>query len=141
MSSSSSITRTRCVVIPLSYRAGAAFSTQPAEGRGVARILIHEPHPDVRVLLEAVVRRAGHEPVGRGELTNGDTPELMILEPASADGLAAAAKLRRRLEDLPIICASIEPPNVATRALHPVAYLLKPFRLGELETAIAAALS
>ena len=107
----------------------------------MARILISEPHPDLRVLLEAVVRRAGHEPVGRGELTNGDTPELMILEPASADGLAAAAKLRRRLEDLPIICASIEPPNVATRALHPVAYLLKPFRLGELETAIAAALS
>jgi DNA-binding response OmpR family regulator len=107
----------------------------------MARILIHEPHPDVRVLLEAVVRRAGHEPVGRGELTSDETPELMILEPASADGLAAAAKLRRRLEDLPIICASIEPPNIATRALEPVAYLLKPFRLGELESAIADALS
>ena len=106
----------------------------------MARILIHEPHPDVRVLLEAVVRRAGHEPVGRGELTSDETPELMILEPASAEGLAAAAKLRRRFEDLPIICASIEPPNVATKALEPAAYLLKPFRLGELESAIAAAL-
>ena len=107
----------------------------------MARILIHEPHPDVRVLLEAVVRRAGHEPVGRGELTSDDTPELMILEPASADGLAAAAKLRRRLEDLPIICASIEPPNGASKALEPVAYLLKPFRLGDLEAAIASALA
>jgi DNA-binding response OmpR family regulator len=107
----------------------------------MARILIHEPHPDVRVLLEAVVRRAGHEPVGRGELTNGDTPELMILEPASADGLAAAARLRRRLEDLPIICASIEPPSLATKALAPIAYLVKPFRLGELEAAIASALA
>jgi DNA-binding response OmpR family regulator len=106
----------------------------------MARILIHEPHPDVRVLLEAVVRRTGHEPVGRGELTSDETPELMILEPASADGLAAAAKLRRRFEDLPIICASIEPPNLATKALAPVAYLLKPFRLGELERAISAAL-
>ena len=106
----------------------------------MARILIHEPHPDVRVLLEAVVRRAGHEPVGHGELTNDETPELLILEPASADGLAAAAKLRRRFEDLPIICASIEPPNVASKALAPVAYLLKPFRLGELESAITAAL-
>ena len=106
----------------------------------MARILIHEPHPDVRVLLEAVVRRAGHEPVGHGELTSDDAPELMILEPASADGLAAAAKLRRRFEDLPIICASIEPPNVASKALAPVAYLLKPFRLGELESAIADAL-
>jgi len=52
-----------------------------------------------------------------------------------------SAKLRRRLEGLPIICTSIEPPNNATKALGPVAYLLKPFRLGELETAIAAALS
>jgi DNA-binding response OmpR family regulator len=65
----------------------------------------------------------------------------MILEPASADGLAAAARLRRRLEGLPIICASIEPPTVVTKALEPVAYLMKPFRLGELESAISSALS
>src|SRR3954466_13595081 len=141
MSSSSSITRTRCVVIPLSYRAGAAFSTHSAEGRGMARILIHEPHPDVRVLLAAVVRRAGHDPGGQGELTSDDAPERMILEPASADGLAAAARLRRRLEDLPIICASIDPPSLASDALRPIAYLVKPFRLGELEAAISAALA
>ena len=107
----------------------------------MARILIYEPHPDVRVLLAAVVRRAGHDPVGQGELASDDTPELMILEPASADGLAAAAKLRRRLGDLPIICTSIEPPNGAKKALAPVAYLVKPFRLGELEAAIASALA
>src|SRR4051794_41596195 len=119
MSSSSSITRTRCVVIPLSYRAGAAFSTHGAEGRGMARILIHEPHPDVRVLLAAVVRRAGHDPVGQGELTSDDTPELMILEPASADRLAAAARLRPPLADPPLICASIQPPSPATQAPRP----------------------
>lgn len=107
----------------------------------MARILIHEPHPDVRVLLEAIVRRAGHAPVVQGELTNDDTPELMILEPASAEGLAAAARLRRRLEDMPIICASIEPPSLAAKALRPIAYLVKPFRLGELEAAISQALS
>jgi DNA-binding response OmpR family regulator len=107
----------------------------------MARILISEPHPDLRVLLEAVVRRAGHEPVGHGELTSDDAPSVMILEPASADGLAAAAGLRRRLEDLPIILTSILPPNPETRALDPVAHLLKPFRLGELEAAISAALA
>jgi CheY-like chemotaxis protein len=106
----------------------------------MARILISEPHPDVRVLLEAVVRRAGHEPVGHGELAD-ETPELMILEPASADGLAAAAGLRRRLGDLPIICTSIEPPSASTKALRPVAHLLKPFRLVDLEAAIGAALA
>jgi CheY-like chemotaxis protein len=106
----------------------------------VARILISEPHPDLRVLLEAIVRRAGHEPVGQGELASDETPELMILEPASADGLAAANRLRSRLEDLPIICTSVLPPSAATQALSPVAHLLKPFRLLELEEAITAAL-
>ena len=107
----------------------------------MARILISEPHPDLRVLLETVVRRAGHEPVGHGELTSDDAPELMILEPASADGLAAAARLRRRLEDLPIICTSIAPPSAETRSLGPVAHLIKPFRLGDLEAAIVSALA
>jgi DNA-binding response OmpR family regulator len=107
----------------------------------MARILISEPHPDVRTLLEAVVRRAGHVPVGHGELTSDDAPEVMILEPASADGLAAAVRLRSRLEDLPIICASILPPSAQTRALAPAAHLLKPFGLVELEAAISAALA
>jgi DNA-binding response OmpR family regulator len=107
----------------------------------MARILISEPHPDLRALLEAIVRRTGHEPVGHGELTENDAPAVMILEPASADGLAAAAGLRRRLVDLPIICTSVFPPNAATRDLRPVAYLVKPFRLGELEAAIVSALA
>jgi CheY-like chemotaxis protein len=106
----------------------------------MARILISEPHPDLRVLLEAIVRRTGHEPVGQGELAVDDAPELMILEPASAEGLAAANRLRSRLEDLPIICTSILPPSAATQALAPVAHLLKPFRLLELEAAINSAL-
>jgi CheY-like chemotaxis protein len=107
----------------------------------MARILISEPHPDLRTLLEAIVRRAGHEPVGHGELMSDDAPELMILEPASADGLAAAARLRSRLADLPIICASIFAPSPETQAFGPAAHLLKPFRLGELEAAISTALS
>jgi DNA-binding response OmpR family regulator len=107
----------------------------------VARILISEPHPDLRILLEAVVRRSGNEPVGYGELTDDDAPQVMILEPASADGLAAAAGLRRRLEGLPIICASIYPPSDESSALGPVAHLIKPFRLRELEAAIVSALA
>jgi DNA-binding response OmpR family regulator len=106
----------------------------------MAQILISEPNPDLRILLEVVVRRAGHEPVGHGELHNGDTPAALILEPASADGLAAAAGLRRRLQDLPIICTSIYPPSDESSALSPVAHLVKPFRLQELEAAILSAL-
>jgi CheY-like chemotaxis protein len=107
----------------------------------MARILISEPHPDLRVLLEAIVRRAGHEPVGHGELAIDEAPAVMILEPASAADLAAAAGLRRRLEDLPIICTSVLPPSEHTSALGPVAYLEKPFRLADLSAAIASALA
>jgi hypothetical protein len=41
---------------------------------------------------------------------------------------------------LPIICTSVLPPSSASQALGPVAHLLKPFRLFELEAAISAAL-
>jgi DNA-binding response OmpR family regulator len=107
----------------------------------VARVLISEPHPDSRALFELVVRRAGHEPVGLGELADREPPELMILEPASGEALEIAHQLRRRLEDLPIICASIRPAGPATDSLRPAAYLLKPFRLAELDAALAAALA
>jgi DNA-binding response OmpR family regulator len=107
----------------------------------MARILISEHHPDLRVLIETVVRRTGNEPVGQGELTSDDAPAVMILEPASANGLAAAARLRGRLEGLPIICTSIFPPSDESSALLPVAHLIKPFRLRELEAAIVAALA
>jgi len=106
----------------------------------VARILIREPHPDLRMLLETVVRRVGHEPVSPGDL-NGDPPDLLILEPASPYHVAEAVRLKRRLGDLPIICTSILPPGGETRALKPSVYLVKPFRLGELERAIAFALA
>ena len=139
MSSSSSITRIRAL-IPVSYRRAAPIPTAGAEGRDVARVLISEPHPDCRALLELVVRRVGHDPLGQGELAEGDDPGLLILEPASADGLALARRLRRRFEGLPIICTSIRPPSAVTETLQPAAYLVKPFRLAELEAALTASL-
>ena len=107
----------------------------------MARILVSEPHPDLRVLIEAVVRRTGNEPVGHADLVGEDAPAVIILEPSSADGLAEAARLRCRLEDLPIICTSIYPPTDESGALGPVAHLIKPFRLCELEAAIVSALT
>jgi DNA-binding response OmpR family regulator len=107
----------------------------------MARVLISEPHPDCRALVELVVQRVGHDPLGPGELTEGDDPGLLILEPASADGLAIAQRLRRRLGNLPIICTSVRPPSAATETLQPAAYLVKPFRLADLESAVATALA
>ena len=127
--------------IPCSYQGDADVHTAAADTSPVARVLISEPHPDSRALFELVVRRAGHQPVGFGELADREPPELMILEPASGEALAIAHQLRRRLEHLPIICASIRPAGPATNTLRPTAYLLKPFRLADLEAALDSALS
>ena len=139
MSSSSSMTRIRAL-IPVSYPRRRRFPTSADDIYAVARVLISEPHPDCRALLELVVRRVGHDPLGQGELADGDDLGLLILEPESADGVALARRLRRRLGGLPIICTSIRPPSAVTETLQPAAYLVKPFRLAELEAAVASAL-
>jgi CheY-like chemotaxis protein len=105
----------------------------------VARILVEDPHPDVRALVEVVVRRLGHEPVQRP--ANGlalDGIEAAIVEPAGGYGIEVARRLRDR--DVPVIFASIFPADDETLAIEPAAYLVKPFSLHKLESALAAAL-
>jgi CheY-like chemotaxis protein len=108
----------------------------------VARILVSDPNPEVRALLGHVVSRLGHEPVylepGPGEALPADV-DVMLLEPADPRALGAAQVLRLRHEHLPIVCASIYPETANARRLAPVAYLVKPFALGELERALRTA--
>ena len=111
----------------------------------MARILVCEPHTEVRSLLGHVVGRLGHEAVFPGE--DGDAGfrhvdvDVLVIEPADPRALAAAQILRLQREDIPIVCASIYPPSPHSRRLGPVAYLVKPFALGELEAALDAALA
>ena len=108
----------------------------------MARILVCEPNPEVRGLLGHVVARLGHETV-YAEMAPGDVVDhdvdVLLLEPADPRGLSIAQVLRLRREELPIVCASIYPQTPHSRRLDPVAYLVKPFALGELERALAAA--
>ena len=80
----------------------------------VATILIVDPDPANRSLLELLVLRLGHRPIGQRELAEGEEPDLMLLEPASRPGLRLAYRLRERLLRLPILCVSIEPPGEET---------------------------
>ena len=102
----------------------------------MARILINEPHPEVRRLLTRMVLRLGHEPVARTEMTpnylNGI--DLVIVEPAAPLG-ALMAKATRRLDpSLPIVCASVAtPPQIGVQFS---AWLLKPFTQAQLAHAI-----
>jgi CheY-like chemotaxis protein len=108
----------------------------------MGRILIAEPHADVRSLFEFVVERLGHESVSVSLGDGSDLPAIdaLILEPASPTALELARALRRRLPDLPIVCASIFPAEPAAVELAPVAYLEKPFGLSELEYVLRLAL-
>jgi CheY-like chemotaxis protein len=106
----------------------------------VARILIVEPHADIRALLEHVVRRLGHEPViasGNG----ADPPEVdaAVIEPGDATGLPLARQLRGL--GRPVVFTSIFPAAPESLELEPAAYFVKPFALNDLEGALIAALA
>jgi CheY-like chemotaxis protein len=102
-------------------------------------VLICEPHPEVRGLLSRIVVRLGHEPVLEdAELAPVDA---ILLEPAHAPSVERAQAFRAVNRDTPIVCASIELPDAGSRRLAPVAYLVKPFALPDLQHAISRALS
>lgn len=107
----------------------------------MATILIVDPDPANRSLLELLVLRLGHRPIGQRELSEGEEPDLMLLEPASSPGLRLAHRLRKQLLRLPILCVSIEPPSADTSDLEVFDYVMKPFRRSTLELALERALT
>lgn len=109
----------------------------------MARILLSEADPDVRLLLEAVLTRRDHEPVLLPQQLGAELPDgdLLLAEPAYGAGLRHAWTLRRRHPSLSIVLVSILSPDSAFLALGPVEYLVKPFPIASLERAVAAALA
>ena len=106
----------------------------------MARILIVEPHADIRSLLEHVVRRLGHEAVytdGNG----GPIPDVdaAVIEPGDFAGM----RLARHVRGLgrPVVFTSIFPAEREALDLEPAAYFVKPFALQELENVLSAALA
>jgi len=105
----------------------------------VARVLICEPHPEVRELLCRIVVRLGHVPVL--EDARLGPVDAILLEPAHAPSVERAAAFKAVDEDTPVVCASIDLPNAGTRRLDPTAYLVKPFALPDVEHALTQALA
>jgi DNA-binding response OmpR family regulator len=104
----------------------------------VARILIVEPHADIRALLDHVVRRVGHEPVHSDQPGDLLSVDAAVIEPGDPVGLGLARSLRG--QDVPVIFTSIFPLEPEYRELDPAAYFVKPFGLNELEIALESAL-
>jgi len=106
----------------------------------VATILISEPHHDVRALLFEMTARLGYEPVAvRGVGTAPADALALVFEPAEPECLAHAKALRSTRPELGLVCVSIRPPEPSWLALGPAAYLIKPFTLDSLGSALAAA--
>jgi CheY-like chemotaxis protein len=108
----------------------------------VARVLICEPHADIRALLSFVVRRLGHEAI----LCDGTKTQLfgvdaIVFEPGHPQALAVAQWAREHTPHTALICTSIFPPSAETDALEPDDYLVKPFPLYRLEQALSLALA
>ncbi len=107
----------------------------------MSKILINEPHHDVRALLVQMATRLGYQPLAVHEV-QGAMPSdasVLLFEPAETECLRHAQALRGERPDLRFVCVSIEPPEPSWLELDPAAYVMKPFSLASLRTALAAA--
>jgi CheY-like chemotaxis protein len=102
----------------------------------MATILIADPDPATRSLLEVLVLRLGHRPIGQWELAEDEIPDLMLLEPASRADMRHAQRLRGRFPELPILCVSIDPECPELDELGVAGHVMKPFRRSQLEDAL-----
>jgi CheY-like chemotaxis protein len=107
----------------------------------MATVLVLDPDPAVRSLLELLLSRLGHSSLAEREVVDGAQPDLLLLEPVSRAGVRLAERLRERLPQLPVLCVSIAPPSDESTDLRPVAHVMKPFRRSDLESALERALA
>ena len=105
----------------------------------MAKVVVIEPHDEVRELIVRIVARLGHEPVRYRVEADLAGADILLVEPAATDGLRQAQSARSL--GVAVIFVSIFPPSDETRAVEPIAFLHKPFTLVDLEHAIVGALA
>lgn len=98
------------------------------------RVLIAEPDPDIRLLLELAVVRLGHELVGADERSGVDA---VVLEPACPVARSLLRRFQRRVP--PVVCLSIYPRETMDAPPETVVYLQKPTSTARLGAALAEA--
>lgn len=138
--------------VPEAVRSFFVCADRTAGTSSMARVVIADDDPVIRLDLKTMLEDLDHEVVG--EADNGETacflcrslkPDLVILDVMmpGLNGLEAAARISQdRLAPVLMLTAYSEAPMVdeATRA-GVLAYLVKPFRKQELQPAIAVALA
>jgi CheY-like chemotaxis protein len=99
----------------------------------VKRVLVCEPDPDIRHLLELTVTRLGHEPVSGGDA------DVVLMEPSCPVAQRALRRFARRVP--PVVCLSVHPREAGFAPPETVAYLMKPIRKARLAAALTGVLA
>jgi hypothetical protein len=105
----------------------------------VARVLIIEPDPDLRLLARDVVSELGHEPVLESDREGADPLDVILLA-VSGRSTTLASGFRRRYPGLPIIYLHTREASYESHAVPPAARVLKPYTVGDLQRALDHAL-
>jgi DNA-binding response OmpR family regulator len=103
--------------------------------------MIAEPYPEVRELLALIMKRQGHSVLLHRTADASAGADLLLAEPATHRALELAYELRAASPELPIVVVSFLPQPAAWTALEPAAYVLKPFMIARLESAVESALA
>ena len=106
----------------------------------MARVLIVDPEPDLRLLAAEAVAELGHEAVVLEEPVAPAGADVLMIAPGHDTG-AVVARLRAACAGLSVILVSVVPPGQETEAWRPEGYLAKPYTLQALGRALDRALA
>ena len=101
-------------------------------------MLIAEPNAEVRRLFETVVRALGWSSATYAPDADATAVDVVVLEPSFLEAVERLEAMPAR-ERPPVVLVSIYPQDERTRALDAVAFLQKPFAVGELQCALREA--
>ena len=105
----------------------------------MARVLIVDPEPDLRLLAAEAVAELGHEAVVVDGPAAWAEADVLMIAP-SEDMQRVVDEIRHVSRDLSVIVVSVEPPGEDARAVHPAGFLAKPYTLEALRKALDRAL-
>jgi CheY-like chemotaxis protein len=106
----------------------------------MARVLIVDPEPDLRLLAAEAVTELGHEAVMLEEPVPQTEADVLMIAPCE-DLRGVVERLREACHGLSVILVSVAGPGEDDRALAPAGYLAKPYTLEALDRALDRALA
>lgn len=111
-----------------------------ANRRQSERVLICEPHPEMRAFLVRLVEHLGCTPViWPSPSATKASADVLIVDVAGEDEFEIARRAIGEHPGLPLVLIALGPLPAEAVALDPVAVLEKPFSLSDFTTAIGAA--